>query len=133
MSPCSAAIGPVLPGRMVGDWLARRGRQVGFALAGVILGGLGIGWHGQPEDDVITAAIRGRAAEYASATITLVSVARDWPHEVWNGSTSRFLVRARVHEPERGAAVRCFGLEAGLAGTALALGPYADWRCDYPF
>ncbi|MCC6764793.1 MAG: hypothetical protein IT293_09035 [Deltaproteobacteria bacterium] len=111
----------------------RRVRQLGLALLGVALGGLGIGWHGQPAEDVIAAAIRARDPAYARAAITLADVDRNWPHEILDGATSRFLVRARIAPPDGEAVERCFGVEAGLAGTALALGPYADWRCDYPF
>ncbi len=114
-------------------WLARRARQVAWAILAVTLGGLGIGWHGQPTDDVIVAAIRGRFAEHARAAIAVVDVDRNWPNEIFDGATSRFLVSARIAPPDAPAVVRCFGVEAGLAGTALALGPYADWRCDYPF
>lgn len=113
--------------------LRRRAFQIGLALAGVALGGLGIGWHGQPADDVIVAAIRARDPAHARAAITLLDVDRDWPHEILDGATSRFLVSARLASPDAAAVERCFGVEAGLAGTALALGPYADWRCDYPF
>jgi hypothetical protein len=108
-------------------------RTLGYALAGVALGGLGIGWHGQPSDEVIVAAIRARAAEHARATITVIGVARDWPHEIFGTATSRFLVTALVTPPDGPGVERCFGVEPGLAGTALALGPYAGWRCAYPF
>ena len=107
--------------------------RVGYALVGVVLGGLGIGWHGQPTDEAIVAAIRARAAGHARATITLMDVVRDWPHEIFGTATSRFLVTALVTPPDGPGVERCFGVEPGLAGTALALGPYADWRCDYPF
>lgn len=113
--------------------IPRRMRQLALAVSGVVLGGLGIGWHGQPTDDVIVAAIRARAPEHARATITLLDVDRNWVNEIFDGATSEFLVRARVEPSDGTAAVRCYGIEAGLVGTALALGPYADWRCDYPF
>ena len=112
--------------------MRRRLRQIGLALVGVALGGLGIGWHGQPGDEAIVAAIRARDPAYARASVTLVDVDRDWPHEILDGATSRFLVTARIAAPDGVAVARCFGVEAGLVGTALALGPYADWRCDYP-
>lgn len=112
--------------------LRRRVRQAGLAVAGVLLGGLGIGWHGQPTDDVIVTAIRARSPAHALATITVLDVDRNWVHEILDGRTSRFLVTAAIALPDVPLVARCFGIEAGLAGTALALGPYADWRCDYP-
>ncbi|MFN8544937.1 MAG: hypothetical protein U0807_12155 [Candidatus Binatia bacterium] len=108
-------------------------RKLGYALVGVTLGGLGIGWHGRPSDEVIVAAIRARSAEHAQATITLVDVERNWLHEILGSSTSRFLVTAIVTPPGGPGVERCFGVEPDVAGTALALGPYAGWRCDYPF
>ncbi len=107
--------------------------QLALAVSGVVLGGLGIGWHGQPTDDAIVAAIRARAPEYARAMITLLDVDRNWVNEILDGATSEFLVSARLAPPDGPDAVHCFGIEAGLVGTALALGPYAGWRCDYPF
>ena len=109
-------------------------RRFAYAFLGVALGGLGIGWHGQPSDTGIVAAIRARdPARYFRATITLVDVDRDWLHEVYGLWDSHFLVTATIAPPEEPAATLCFGIEPGLAGTALAFGPYADWRCDYPF
>ncbi len=107
--------------------------RLGYAIIGLALGGIGIGWHGRPTDDVIVGAIRARSPAHALAAITLHRVNRNWAHEVFGTSTSRFLVRATVTPPGGPAATRCFGVEPGLAGTALALGPYADWRCDFPF
>ena len=104
-----------------------------YTIIGLALGGLGLGWHGRPSDQVIVEAIRARSAAHAAATITLDDVTRNWLHEIFSSSTSQFLVTARVAPPDGPAAIRCFGIEPGLGGTAIALGPYADWRCDYPF
>jgi hypothetical protein len=107
--------------------------KVLYALAGVALGGLGIGWHGRPADTVVVQAIRARSALHARATITLHDVTRNWVHEVLGTSGSEFLVRATIAPPGEPPAARCFGVEPSLAGTAIAYGPYAMWRCDYPF
>jgi hypothetical protein len=113
---------------------ARVIRRIVLGTAGVVLGGLGIGWHGQPSDEAIVAAIRARSPAHARATITVVDVNRDWPNEIFGISDSQFLVHARIAKPDEPEALRCFGIEpAPIPGTAIAFGPYADWRCDYPF
>lgn len=113
--------------------LGRTLRRFFYALVGVGLGGLGIGWHGRPTDPVIIEAIRGRSAEHARATIALVDVNRDWFREIYGFSNSRFYVTATITPPGEPPKKLCVAVEPGLAGTALALGPYAPWRCDYPF
>lgn len=102
-------------------------------IIGLALGAIGIGWHGRPPDEVIVEAIRARSPAHARATITLDDVTRNWLHEVFGSSTSRFLVKATVAPPDGPPVKHCFGVEPGLAQTAIALGPYAAWRCDYPF
>jgi hypothetical protein len=82
---------------------------------------------------VIARAIRARSATYARADITLGTVARNWTHEMSGISTSLFMVTATVAPPDAPPFVGCFGLEPALANTAIAYGPYAQWRCDYPF
>ena len=120
-----ALASPVLPRSLV--------RNLTYALIGVALGGLGLGWHGRPSDPVIVAAIRGRSPENARATIALLGVTRDWVHEVFSNTNSRFLVTASLAFPDGSSTERCYGIEPGLAGIALALGPYQAWRCAYPF
>ena len=107
--------------------------KIFYAVIGLAVGGLGIGWHGRPTDPVIVAAIRARSALPARATITLHSVQRNWVHEVLGTSASRFLVTATIAPPDGLAVERCFSVEPGLAMTAIAFGPYASWRCDYPY
>ncbi len=107
--------------------------KVLYMIVGLALGGIGLGWHGRPSDHVIVAAIRARSPAHARAPITLDDVTRNWLHEFLATSTSQFLVTATVTPPDGPAVERCFGVEPGLAGTAIALGPYAAWRCDYPF
>ena len=107
--------------------------RVIYTIIGLALGGIGIGWHGRPPDEVIVEAIRARSPAHAPATITLHDVTRNWFHEVFGTSTSQFLVTATVAPPAGPAVTHCFGIEPGLAGTAIALGPYAAWRCDFPF
>jgi hypothetical protein len=108
-------------------------RRLSLTALGLVLGGVGLGWHGRPSDAVIVAAIRARASENALASITLDDVTRAWVHEVFGSSTSQFLVKATVIPPDRPQSTRCYGIEPGLAGTAIAFGPYASWRCDFPF
>ena len=108
-------------------------RRIFYALAGVALGGLGIGWHGQPTDAAIIAAIRARdPLVWFRADITVVDVDRDWFHEVYGLWDSHFLVTVKIAPRGKPAAELCFEVEPGI-GTALASGPYAQWRCDYPF
>jgi hypothetical protein len=108
-------------------------KRLTYLIIGLVLGALGLGWHGRPPDAVIVEAIRARSPEHAQATITLHDVTRNWFHEIYSSSTSQFLVTATVAPRDGPAVDRCFGIEPGLAGTAIALGPYAAWRCDYPF
>jgi hypothetical protein len=108
-------------------------RRLLYALVGVAMGGIGIGWHGCPSDAAIVAAIHGRSVEYARATIALHAVRRDWLHEVFGIANSRFLVTATVTAPDGAGGKRCFAVEpAPIPGTAIAFGPYAEWRCTYP-
>lgn len=115
----------------------RTSRQVlanaAWAAVGLAFGAVGIGWHGRPSDASIVAAIRARSAEHARATIALGSVSRNWFHEIFGTSASEFLVTATITAGQAPAAERCFGVEPAGAGTAIAFGPYADWRCAYPF
>ena len=104
-----------------------------YTILGLALGAIGIGWHGRPPDEVIVEAIRARSPAHALATITLHDVTRNWLHEIFGTATSRFLVTATVAPPDGPAVTLCFGVEPGLAGTAIALGPYAAWRCEFPF
>jgi hypothetical protein len=104
-----------------------------YTIIGLALGGIGIGWHGRPSDEVIVDAIRARSPAHALATITLHDVSRNWVHEIFSTSTSQFLVTVTLAPPDGPVATRCFGVEPGLAGTAIALGPYAVWRCEFPF
>jgi hypothetical protein len=107
--------------------------RLSYTVIGLALSGIGIGWHGRPPDDVIVRAIRARSPANALKTITLQGVTRNWLHEIFGTSTSQFLVTVTLAPPDGPAATRCFGVEPGLAGTAIALGPYAGWRCDFPF
>jgi hypothetical protein len=113
-------------------------RQIAWNLfwtaGGLALAGLGLGWHGRPSDGAIVSAIRARSPEHARATITLVDVDRNWFNEVFGSHTSEFLVTATVTPPDGQGVERCFGLQpAPIPGTAIAFGPWAQWRCDYPF
>jgi hypothetical protein len=110
------------------------GRHLFWAVGGLALGAVGIGWHGRPSDAAIVAAIRGRSAAHARATITLRDVDRNWFHEIFGNATSEFLVTATVVPPDAPGGERCFRIEpAPIPGTAIAFGPYEQWRCDYPF
>lgn len=110
----------------------RRGlRNLVYAVIGIALGGIGIGWHGQPSDAEIVAALRARSPQHARAQITLVDVQRDWLHEIYGLWDSLFFVIATITPPDGAAADTCFVIEPGAAGANLALGPYAMWRCKY--
>ena len=111
----------------------RLATRLTYTAIGLALAAIGIGWHGQPPDAVIVEAIRARAAAHAQAAITLHEVRRNWVHEIFGTSTSQFMVAATVAPPEGPPVTRCYGVVPGLAGTAIALGPYVAWRCDYPF
>ena len=103
------------------------------AAVGLAFGAVGIGWNGRPSDAAIVGAIRARSATHARATIVVRDVTRNWFHEIFGTSASEFLVTATVTPPDEPGAERCFRVEPGGLGTALAFGPYAGWRCDYPF
>jgi hypothetical protein len=108
-------------------------QKVVYALVGVGLGSLGIGWHGRPTDSTIVDAIRRHSPAYTRAAITLVDVDRDWVQEVFGLWDSQFLASATVAPPGGPVEELCFGIEPGPVRIAIAFGPYAAWRCDYPF
>jgi hypothetical protein len=117
---------PVAPGPTI--------RRFTYAFIGVALGGLGIGWHGQPADAVIAGAIRARdPLHLVRAHIALVDVQRDWFHEVYGLWDSHFMVRATIARDGEPTLESCFEIVPGAAGTAMAFGPYESWRCHYPF
>jgi hypothetical protein len=81
---------------------------------------------------VIIEAVRARSPAHALATIKLDDVTRNWVHEIFGTSTSQFMVTATIAPREGPPVTHCYGVVPGLAGTAIAFGPYADWRCEFP-
>jgi hypothetical protein len=106
-----------------------RAELLGAAI-GLAFGAVGIGCNGRPPDASILAAIRARSPSHARATIVLRDVTRNCVHEIFGTSASRFPVTATVTPPGEPEVERGFGVEPVGAGTAIAFGPYAPWRCD---
>ncbi len=131
--------------------LTRPEVRVAFAVAGLALATLGVGWSAAPAEDRVVEAVRARLAanavdpeaagaaleaqaalqvELREGELRVLSVRRDWAHELFSQRASRFFVRVAWNEAGQGQE-GCFLFEPGrLAGGELASGPRSQGECD---
>ena len=128
------------------DWIAEHLGPRGLlgTLALVALGSLGVGWRGAPPGPSLDGARRiatqrqiledapkppdeawaARAEAVRAGPVRVVSVRRDWVHELLSSGGSRCWVRATVgDEPSA-----CFEVTNGVEGP-MAWGPRSVDRC----
>jgi len=125
--------------------------RVAFAVAGLALAAFGLGWSTAPAEDRVVEAVRARLAanavdpeaagaaleaqaelqlELRDGELRVLSVRRDWAHELLSRRASRFFVRVGWSEGGQGRE-GCFLFEPGrLAGGELASGPRTQGECD---
>lgn len=106
--------------------------RVAVAVLGVALGGLGLGWSGEPGAERVIPVVRARlVAEMAGVgDLHVVSVRRDWLHELASSKPSEFLVKVAWTAPGGDPRDACFRYQNGrMPGTDWAIGPQSVETC----